>query len=295
MSKIKVLTTVASWPEALGLQRLALSKYLAEDFELIGIIDTPTQPGPYNLWDINLRGNAIKIANEVCDRTIVIPEEIHFNRSKLFKETKEPSGSNANLRAADSLQFAYNKEILESFEKIIVLDNDMFPISNFSWDQEMQKKFCKSVVHESKGKLTKRSIDYLWSGLMFLDAATMPYKNEWSFDCGKIKGIKVDVSGQTHHWYKKIKENMLESGFQPISHLPSLQWGESDLTSAFSRELIDFVTYDDRNIESKFYTEFYNNSFLHFRAGSNWNKESALIVKKRINNFTISLTRHIDL
>jgi hypothetical protein len=295
LSKIKVLTTVASWPEALGLQRMALSKYLAEEFELIGIIDTPTKPGPYNLWDINLRGNAIKIAKEVCDRTIVVPEEIHFNRSKLFRETKEPSGSNANLRAADSLQFAYNNEILENSEKIIILDNDMFPISNFSWEQEMQEKFCKCVVHQSKGKFTKRSIDYLWSGLMFLDASTMPYKNEWSFDCGKVKGIRVDVSGQTYHWYKKIKENGLESGFQDIIHLQSLQWSASDLTSAFSGELIEFINNDDRNINSNYYTEFYNNSFIHFRAGSNWNKESALIVKNRINNFTSSLTRHINL
>jgi hypothetical protein len=127
------------------------------------------------------------------------------------------------------------------------------------------------------------------------NAAQIPFKQIWSFDCGKINGVKVDVSGNTYYWLNKVKENGLESGFQAISHLPSLQWSASDLTSAFSGELIEFINNDDRNINSNYYTEFYNNSFIHFRAGSNWNKESALIVKNRINNFTSSLTRHINL
>jgi len=293
LNKIKVITTVASWPKALELQKLSLNKYMSEPFELIGVIDTPKDSGPYNLWDPDLRNKAIEIAEETCERIIVVPEEIHQDRSKLFKSTKELSGSNANLRASDSLQYAFNSEILNSKSKILILDNDMFPIIDFSWEEKMRKKFCRSVIHTSQSRFKKRSISYLWSGVMFIDASQMPYKEIWSFDCGKINGIKVDVSGNTYYWFEKIKKNRLESWFDPISHLPSLQWNYSNLSGIFSDEIRKYIIEDKRNVNDNYYTEFYDGTFLHFRAGSNWNKEPAQVVEDRIKEFTDCFMRHL--
>ena len=129
---------------------------------------------------------------------------------------------------------------------------------------------------------------------MFIDSSQIPYKEIWSFDCGKINGIKVDVSGNTYHWYEKIKINGLESKFESITHHPSLQWNYSDLTSVFSKEIRKYIIEDKRNINKKYYTEFYDGVFLHFRAGSNWNKEPALIVEERIKEFTDCFKRHIE-
>jgi len=293
LNKIKVITTVASWPKALELQKLSLNKYMSEPFELIGVIDTPKDAGPYNLWDPDLRNKAIEIAKEICERIIVIPEEIHQDRSKLFKTTKELSGSNANLRASDSLQYAFNSEILNSNSKILILDNDMFPIVDFSWEEKMRKKFCRSVIHTSQSRFKKRSISYLWSGLMFIDSSQIPYKEIWSFDCGKINRVRVDVSGNTYYWFERIKQNGLESKFEPISHYPSLRWNYSDLTNVFSPEIRKYIVEDKRNMNGNFYTEFYDDAFLHFRAGSNWNKEPALVVQDRIREFTECFKRHI--
>jgi hypothetical protein len=128
---------------------------------------------------------------------------------------------------------------------------------------------------------------------MFIDSDQIPYKELWSFDCGKINGVKVDVSGNTHYWFEKIKEHGLEKRFEQINHYPSLQWDEGDLTGIFSKAIRKFIVEDQRNVNNKFYTEFYDGSFLHFRAGSNWNKEPALIVENRIKNFTDSFKQHI--
>jgi hypothetical protein len=293
LNKIKVVTTVASWPEALQLQKLSLSKYMLEPFELIGVIDTPKDPGPYNLWDPNLRNKAIAIAESVCERIIVVPEEVHKNRATIFSETKELSGTNANLRASDSLQFAFNLEILNSGSRVLILDNDMFPIAQFSWDEKMYEKFCRSVIHTSSSRYRKRSVSYLWSGLMFIDSAQIPFKEIWSFDCGKINGVKVDVSGHTYYWYEKIKQNGLVKRFEPINHYPSLQWGEANLTSVFSKAISKYIIEDQRNVNNQYYTEFYDQTFLHFRAGSNWNKEPALTVENRIKKFTDSFKQHV--
>jgi len=284
---------VASWPEALELQKLALNKYLKEPFELVGVIDTSEQPGPYNLWDSSLRKKAIKIAQNTCDRIIVVPEELHDNRSEIFKGTREISGNIANLRAAITLQYAFNSEILHDSNKILLIDNDMFPITYFSWEEKMQENFCRSVVYESRSKYRKKSVSHLWGGLMFIDAEKIPFKEIWSFDCGKINGVKVDVSGNTYYWLKKIVENGLESNFQTIKHLPSLQWSHSDLSEIFSHNIAEFIVKDERNINNRYYTEFYDGVFLHFRAGSNWKKEPAQVVKKRIKRFSDCLSRHI--
>jgi hypothetical protein len=142
--------------------------------------------------------------------------------------------------------------------------------------------------------LRKKSISHLWGGLMFIDAVKIPFKQIWSFDCGKINGVKVDVSGNTYHWLNKVKEQGLESKFQTIKHLPSLQWNYSDLTNIFSGDIKKFIVEDERNIDNNYYTEFYDETFLHFRAGSNWKKEPARVVKSRIDKFSDCLRSHVD-
>jgi hypothetical protein len=240
-----------------------------------------------------LRDKAISIAASVCERIIVVPEEVHKNRATIFSDTKELAGNNANLRASDSLQYAFNLEILHSKSKILILDNDMFPMAKFSWEEKMHEKFCRSVIHTSSSRYRKRSVSYLWSGLMFIDSAQIPFKEIWSFDCGKINGVKVDVSGHTHYWYEKIKQSDLEKRFERINHFSSLQWDEANLTNVFSKAIKKFITEDQRNVNNKYYTEFYDKTFLHFRAGSNWNKEPALIVENRIKEFTDSFNQHV--
>jgi hypothetical protein len=272
---------------------MALSKYLYEPYELIAVIDTSEKPGPFNLWDSSLRKKAIDIAQNICDRVIVVPDELHSNRSKIFPKTKELSGDIANLRAAVTLQYAFNSEILYDSNKILIIDNDMFPITYFSWEDKMQENFCRSMVYDSMSKYRKKSITHLWGGLMFINAAQIPFKDIWSFDCGKINGVKVDVTGNTHYWLQKIKENGLESKLQRINHLSSLRWGYSDLTDVFSDILKEFIVNDNRNLNSKFYTEFYDGVFLHFRAGSNWKKESGQVVKNRFIKFSDCLSSHI--
>ena len=294
MNKIKIITSIASWPGALKLHKLSFSKYLEEPFELIAVIDTPTKPGPYNLWDSKLRQSGIELAKEYCDKVIEVPEEIHNNRRSIYPKTKELSGNNANLRASDSLQIAFNSEILNSNSKVIIVDNDMFPIANFSWEKLMTDKICRSVIHTSSSKFSRKKIDYLWSGLMFIDGEKIPFKNDWSFDCGKVKNVRVDVSGQTHYWLSKLRNEKLYELFEPIIHLPSLKWGQNELNDLFTSSLSDFVSQDERNIDGKFYSELYDGNFLHFRAGSNWNKEPADIVLSRIDNFTKSFMKHLE-
>jgi hypothetical protein len=49
---------------------------------------------------------------------------------------------------------------------------------------------------------------------------------------------------------------------------------------------LDYIRHDDRNIDGKYFTELYDDTFFHFRAGSNWDKCSADIYEQRVKPLT---------
>ena len=58
-----------------------------------------------------------------------------------------------------------------------------------------------------------------------------------------------------------------------IKHLMSNAWDETDAPSWMTQELINFLKSDQRNQNNKFFCELYDGTFLHYRAGGNWNGE----------------------
>ena len=285
VKRVKVITTVAAWPEALALQRKLLDKYLLQDYDFISFVDTPQEPCMFNLWDSNLRQHASNLAQEHCDRSYMVPDYLHRNRKLQFSNTTEKRANNANLRAADTLQYAWNLEISRSNTPVLILDNDMFPISKFSITEEISPRPVKSVINYSHSRKGNKSVPWLWSGLLFIDPSQIQDKELWSFDCGKVDGVPVDVSGQTHHWYTRNVNSITE-----LKHLPSCQWNLSDTNFKFKISLLNFLETDNRNVDNKFYCELYDEKFLHFRAGSNWRNESADTVKARNEAFIIAMS-----
>jgi hypothetical protein len=289
--KTKIITTVAAWPEALPVMKTQLDKHLKEPFEFICFVDTPSKPGPYNLWDQNLRARATEIAGQVADKVFTIPEELHDARRIQFPRTSEKRGKNANTRAADTLQYAWNQVIRDSQGPVLILDNDMFPVGDFNTAKVLSGNPIAGIYSLSPGKTAADNIDWIWSGLLYLDPSKMPVKELWSFDCGRVNKVPVDVSGQTHIWLTHARN----LGVEPVwlNHLSSLNWELCDLKSKLAPKVLEFITQDDRNINLKFYTELYDGKFLHFRAGSNWKREPAEIVKKRNQDFLFAMSGNL--
>jgi hypothetical protein len=149
-NKLKIITTVSAWPEALAYQNALLKKFCEDEFDFIAIIDTDDAPHYSNLWSKNARKFAIDLANSYCDSVIEFPKSLHNYRSKLFPNTNESYGNSPPLRTADTCQFAWLhlKEI--GAERAILIDSDMFPISNFSFSQ-MSKSLPVGAVAQDRG------------------------------------------------------------------------------------------------------------------------------------------------
>lgn len=287
MSKVRIITTVAAWPEALEITRKSLNKHLKEDFELFAFIDTPSEPCAFNLWDPKLREKASHIASEWCDKVYVVPTEVHEDRRRQFPGTKEKIAHNANTRAADTLQYAWNTAIKDFEGKILLLDSDMFPVADFTVSEYLTQNDISAIQVTSWSRNHKHSVPWIWSGLLFLNPARMNNKEIWSFDCGKVNKVNVDVSGQTNVWMNH-GQNLTTINW--MKHLPSLTWATDMLEIEISKALSDFLSEDDRNIDGKNFCEIYDQKFLHFRAGSNWRLEEPEVVITRNQKFREVMT-----
>jgi hypothetical protein len=282
--KVNVITTVSAWPEALEVQRHLLDRYSKDAFNFISVIDTSSNPNPWNLWDPELRQKAINIAHEYCDEVIMMPEELHYDRQKLFPNTKVSKAKFSNERAADALQFVFNARIQNSFNPCFILDSDMFPIAPFSIIDSLVTTSIRGVLQNRNGRFN-RQIEYYWNGILMFDPHRLKYLEDFSFDCGKVRGLKVDTGGQSYWWMKKMEDAGLHSELGFIKHFSSLNWSLNDFRGVIPSAIRRFLLGDDRNKFGKIYAEIYDETFLHFRAGSNWREEAIDVVQRRNREF----------
>ena len=278
--RVTIVTTVSAWPEALEAQKFLLDKYCKDDFKFVAVIDTSPNPNAWNLWDASLRDKATKIAKEYCDEVLLVPEAIHNDRQKLFPNTQVKRAKYSNERAADALQFVFAEKLIKENNPTLILDSDMFPFAPFSLMNNLMQTPFRGVFQE-RSKRFKKSIDYFWNGIMEFDPARLSGLEKFSFDCGKVNGIKVDTGGQSHSWLRMMRERGLMHSIGRIDHLSSLNWKISEYRGDLPIGLRNYVSQDPRNVGDNIYAEIYDDAFLHFRAGSNWKEEAPEIVKLR--------------
>ena len=80
---------------------------------------------------------------------------------------------------------------------------------------------------------------------------------------GVIRGIPLDTGGMMNYFLEKQKEKGLK--IKTIDHFCSCQWN-----SYRTGPILDFLTSDPRNPNGMFYSELYDDKFLHFRGAMNW-------------------------
>jgi hypothetical protein len=273
---MKILVSVVNWTGALLIQRKLLDMYCGEKYELVAFVDTPTKPSRLNFFNSNLRKVVIEEVSRLADRCIVVPEEAHKFRQELFGQKTE-SAINPVTRCADILQLMWIQEMIDSTEPIIVLDSDMFPFKEFSSKNFGVDKYLCAVPQARRNDFSE--VNYFWNGLLFMKPNLIPNPQLWSFDCGQIEGLNVDVGGQLHHWISSLSHDQ-RSGIREISHYSSGSW-------EFARKNLDlgvfenYVVHDDRNLRGKAFSEIYDDGFFHFRAGSNWRFERTSVVMRR--------------
>lgn len=235
MSKVKIYTWADKTPEFLYKQFETIKKFVKDpDFEFIVFNNTP-------IIKNDRRSKIKKICNELGIKCLDV-------RFRSFV-------SGSSYITGWGIHWAYHRFFRWEKDTIhVVFDSDMFFINDFSFNEYLNDDdIC--AIHQRRGK-----IDYLWNGIVIMKGGNLPDKNHFDFRLGTIEGERTDTGGKTYYWLKrnpdlKIKY-MMHTGHLDVSKNTMLP---EKIRAGYKPE---------------YCFQFIENSILHYRAGSNWDKKS---------------------
>lgn len=260
---MKVLTSVVNNPTFIEIQYHTLRKYLkGAAYEFIVFNDAKNFPDPSNEGDLTLRTQISDMCRTLGVQCIEIPNDHH----QFLKHRHED---------------VFNKHILryqhEHPDKYLLLDSDMFLIAEL--DITKYFSYDCAVLLQSRSEL-----HYIWPGLCYFDMTKIqaPHLLNWAQGRGGDTGgmmapwLQAQMAGavmpSTDDLRWKKDQTFHTTSVYFIPHLWSCSWDASELPLK-DPALLTFLQEDPRNVGGKFFCEIYDNVFLHYRAGGNWNGE----------------------
>lgn len=263
---IKVLTAVVNNPVFIEIQYFTLKKYMKCDYEFIVFNDAKKFPDFTNGGDVTIYQQIIDMCSKYGIQCINIPNDSHIQNK------------DAAIRCADSYNYILKYQ-LSYPNKYLCIDSDMFLITDFNGDDYLN--YDCAIVLQSRNNF---QINYMWNGLFYFDTTKMQNLNLLNWSC--CPGC--DVGGMMQTWLtmqtntfpntdeiRHTNKSFHKDGIYYIKHLWSMSWNATEIPANLvnNTELINFFEEDSRNKNGKYFCEIYDNKFLHYRAGGNWNGE----------------------
>jgi hypothetical protein len=93
-----------------------------------------------------------------------------------------------------------------------------------------------------------------------------PRATQMNWRCNDVDGVWTDVGGGMHTFLKDLQSEVYR-----IPHLASGAWGFDEYPFAAGTEWLPFCMSDPRN-QVGIFSEVYDERFLHFRGGGNWER-----------------------
>jgi hypothetical protein len=190
----------------------------------------------------------------------------------------------ASYRTAESMNFIleYQKQNPDYY---LLLDSDMFLIDYL--DIEEYNKYDCSIVLQKRKNIDKSDIYYIWNGLYYfninkLETHLMNWHCTFTTDTGGMMTNWLQTKMKNFPDVNELKTNMnkkiVKENCRFITYLPKLEWNINNMPDNIKNnntntKLIDFLIHDPRNKDGYFFCELYDNKFLHYRAGGNWEKK----------------------
>ena len=272
---LKIVTSVVNNPIFIEIQYYTLKKYFQGEYEFIVFNDAKGFPDFTNDGDITIRKQIEDICKKLDIKCINISNEHHKINSV------------ASVRTADSMTFILNYQ-KQNQDKYLLLDSDMFLIDYF--DINKYAKYDCAVVLQSRNNF---KTNYFWNGIYYFDIIKMKNLDLLNWSC--CPGC--DTGGKTKEWLKKQMGNISIPNTDEIrwtnkkfhtdntyfiKHLWSCSWDMTELPVNLkeNKKIIEFLQNDPRNKNNKFFCEIYDDVFLHYRAGGNWQREGIKLHKQ---------------
>jgi hypothetical protein len=218
------------------------------------------------------------------------PQYQHFMRNRLY-QSPNPSPkfiSYPSLRHADSLQ--YGLSVLGrggDIQQLMILDSDMIPITYFKPENYFAKAAVWFFPQERTGP--NGVIVYPWPGIFFADFTKANVTSFMNWDYSLVDGVTLDTGGEMRPW---LASNAHQA--KKITGLTSGSWKWSKDYDSISLCLEKFLTFDAKQNNDVQFCEIFLGTFIHLRAGSNWEPAKRDVFQERINLFTDGIKNLIN-
>ena len=244
------------------------------DYEFIVFNDAKDFPDFTNGNDTTIKDTIETVCKKLGIKCINIPNDSHRTNDCPVK------------RCADSMNYILNYQKTNP-DKYLLIDSDMFLVDDFN--ENNYENYNCAIVLQSRDN---SKINYIWNGLYYFDFDKMKNMNIFNWNSCNLtndanQNICCDVGGMTKEWLKLIvssfpktddirytKNEYHRDNIYFIKHLWSCTWNESEIPDNLKNnsKLIEYIKTDPRNKNGKFFCEIYDNKFLHYRAGGDWER-----------------------
>lgn len=277
---MKVISTSVNSATFIEIQYHTLKKYMRNEYEFIIFNNAKKYEHYTNDGDLNLFNEINDICNKLCIKCIIVEDE-------------NKSYHHCNTATMNNI---ITKYMVDNPDEYLIIDSDMFLINYFDINKYKTCK-CAIVIQERHNNRIK----YMWNGIYYFNIHKMEKMELIVWDA--IQG--TDDGGSTYKWLEKVcnynniprctelrnnvnndKTYILEDIYF-MKHLWSCSWNIEEMPEFINDKLKEYIINDPRNTDDgKFFCEIYDNSFLHYRAGSNW-------MRKGINKEQIEKLKEI--
>ena len=255
--KVLVMTHCFNKPEFIIWQYETFKRFLKDDYEFVVFNDAKNRQYSEQVQDI---------CHHLQIRCIKVPQSVHRPPYYL---PRDPSRGGASAECAETIQYMYDTIATQHPGIAVIIDSDMFLIREFSFEKLINGFDIGAHPQYRIGKNRGMIVKHFLPNLLIFNMPQLPGKYELDFNLGEIDGTMVDTGGCTHYY---------------IQNYPQLKWLETAGTTETLNENNTQLTSEEINqlkackrlfalmTKMEFDYEFYvNYTFLHFRAGSNWN------------------------
>jgi len=278
---MKIISPVVNNPTFIELQYKSMQKFVKGAYEFIIFNDAKNYPDLTNGGNINIRYEIEKTCKKLNIKCINVPNNHH----RFFKD-------DASLKHSDTMNFILKYQI-DNPDKYLIIDSDMFLVNYLDVN-----KYCN---YDCAIFMCGRKELYIWPNLFYFDTTRM--KKMDMIDWREIPGY--DSGGMTKDWLKEQNRDNIyfinylassthtnrfdrkDTGYCCVKY-----WNKTTIPSWFCKDyIINFLENDVRNTNGNYFCEIYDDTFFHYRAGSNWRREGMEFHQRLTKLLDIALSK----
>ncbi len=274
-AKVLIMTHCYNKPEFISWQFKTFQKFLKSEYEFVVFNDAPNP---------TLHRETKAICDSLGILSINVPQKIH--KPPYYLPRNYQTGG-ASAECAETIQYMLNTLGFDYNGIVLLIDSDMFLIKELDVEKFMDG--YDLAAHPECRKNESAKIIYFLPNLIFFNMKTLQDKRELDFNLGEVNGVRVDTAGYTSYYIKShpnLKWLCTSTAWSPSLRKEITPYLEPELGSynsfwdhsspnfqnSLAPTLLGYFNSTQEVYDHEFYLDY---TFLHFRAGSNWNNKDS--------------------